>query len=131
VLSQRQFEALIQCDAAKRYRYALKRIADWEDIWSLYGADGWVASQQANGPEIVPIWPHPQYAAYCANAEWGDTEPRVIFLDDWQVKWLPGLSKDGRLIQVFPVPSVVGSNGPVVSPERMKQDLDAEPEWYE
>ena len=75
------------------------------------------------GHEIVPVWPHECFAAACTAAEWAGSEPRSISLTDWMDNWLVGMSKDNRLIVVFKTPS---SNGAVVTPERLTEDLARE-----
>ncbi len=123
LLREKEFEALMGTAANKRYEYTVKKIADWEEVWSLHNSDGWVLAGPTYGKEVFPIWPHPRFAQMCAADNWHDREPKMIPVGDWLHKWLPGLSKDERLIVVFPVPGLSGADGPVVSPERLQEDI--------
>jgi hypothetical protein len=123
-LSPKEYDALIQVGAPKRYEYSVKRMADWADVWSLANSDGWVLLGDSSGNEMVPIWPHPQFAELCATEDWVDCEPRMINLEDWRSKWLPGLCRDNRLLSVFPIPGPSGPHGAVVSPDRFRSDLE-------
>ena len=89
--------------------------------------DGWVLMADEKEVELVPVWPHKQFADACADAKKQECATEIS-LDDWLKKWLPGMTKDGRLVAVFPVPS---GKGVVVSPEELKTDLLAECEKYE
>jgi hypothetical protein len=35
VMDDKEFEAVLSLPAQRRYAYLLKRVADWERIWSL------------------------------------------------------------------------------------------------
>ena len=127
-VNQKEFNALIVLEPPKRYAYFIKKAIDFEEIWSLKNRDGWVLMGDDEGHQIIPVWPHSRYASACAVEEWADTKAELISLDDWMQKWLPGIEKDERLIAIFPVPS---NKGIVVSPKRLKTDLEAELSLYE
>ena len=78
--------------------------------------------------QLIPVWPHPRYASACTFEKCVDAKAELISLDDWMQKWLPGVNKDERLIAVFPVPP---NRGIVVSPLRLKADLEAALSLYE
>jgi hypothetical protein len=126
-VSDKQFEAVIALSAPRRYEHFIKRIADSEAVWSLRSREGWVMSGDGQGGELMPVWPHPRYAAACATDAWSGTEPAAIPLHDFRAKWLPGLERDGRRLAVFPVPQ--GYSIPA-APERMRADLEEELAWY-
>jgi hypothetical protein len=125
-LSDKELVARITCCEAKRYDYAVEKMADWEKVWSQSNAQGWVLTGTVEEKEVVPIWPHPRFAQLCATGVWADCDPRMITLNDWLEEWLPGLSKDDRLIVVFPVPGSVSARSPAVSPAVLRQDLEAQ-----
>jgi hypothetical protein len=130
-LRQQEYEVLVQVSDTKRYVYSLKRIADWEEVWSLSNAEGWVLMGDAADNEVMPIWPHPRFAQLCITEDWADREPRMITLEDWRAKWLPGLSKDNRMLAVFPVPGPSGPRGTVVTPDRFGNDLQEQLDMIE
>jgi len=74
--------------------------------------------------ECVPLWPHAKYAeAFAAARPPGGYAPKVIELDAFLERWLPGMQHDNRFLAVFPTPSNVGI---VVEPARARVELDEE-----
>lgn len=126
--NEKEIQAVVSLAAAKRYEYWIKKVADDEQVWSLGQKDGWALVGDDAGRELVPVWPHSKYAALCAKGIWDGYEPKVITLDDWLDRWVPGMERDGRLVAVFPTPD---GNGAVVDPRRLEQDLRDELAKYE
>jgi hypothetical protein len=127
-VTEKEFAAVTALAGADRYRYFIRHVADTEKLWSLKSAEGWVLMSAGDGPELVPVWPHPRYAQACAVSAWRGAEPAVIPLDRWLEGWTPGMARDGRHVAVFPVP---GGQGVVVSPDRLRDDLLEECSQYE
>ena len=127
-VSDQEFESVLSLPGAKRYTYFVKKVADWEEIWSLRNQDGWVLAGDPSGTEVVPVWPNQRYAQACVAAEWQDCEPAVIDLETWMKRWIPGMTKDGRQVAVFPT---LEDRGIVVEPSRLHSDLSDECEEYD
>lgn len=126
-MRDKEFSALLGMPAPERYAVFVRRVADLEEIWSLRDDDGWCLMANDDGIELIPVWPHKRFADACADAR-KQQKAAAITLEDWLNKWLPGMTRDGRHVAVFPVQ---GGKGIVVSPERLKADLLAECEPYE
>ena len=127
-MTDKELEAVRDLPGPKRYLYTVKKVADFEEVWSLWSENAWVLASDDAGCELVPIWPHPRLAAACATEMWSGSEPRMIELSTWSDKWIPGLKRDGRQVAVFPTMS---DKGVVVSPDRIKTDLEDEASLYE
>jgi len=127
-MNSQEFNSVISIDPPKRYSYCIKRIVDFEELWSLWTIDGWALTSDSQGNELVPIWPHEKFASACASGAWVGYEPRTISLSDWINRWIPGMTRDKRLVAVFPTPE---GKGIVVSPDRIKDDLESEMSLYE
>lgn len=127
-INDKEFEAVSALPFQARYEYFIKHVADSEVVWSLGADDGWVLMGDKEGHEVVPVWPHDRYAAACVSADWAGNKPRPIPLSDWMDVWLPGLAQDHRLVVVFRTPT---SNGAVVTPGRLTEDLAEELRNYE
>ncbi|WP_197144409.1 DUF2750 domain-containing protein [Lysinibacillus sphaericus] len=50
--------------------YSVKRIADWEEAWSLKLNEGFVTTSDKEGNLSMPIWPFEEYAMKCIGNEW-------------------------------------------------------------
>lgn len=127
-MNDQEFKAVLALPAPARYEHFIKKVVDMEAIWSLGTDNGWALSGDDAGHEIVPVWPDERYAAACAIDEWAGNEPRSIPLNHWLNAWLPGIARDFRLIAVFPTPE---SKGPIVTPERLREDMQEELQKYE
>ena len=117
---EREIEEVLRTDGAVRYRYFVKRVADWDVVWSLRNADGWVLAATADGQEVAPFWPFEAFARRSATGAWRDTAPEAIPLDAFMQRWLPGLAADGRAVSVLPGPE---DRGAVVDPLQLLEDI--------
>jgi hypothetical protein len=122
-ISDKQFAAVIALDAHARYAYSIKRIADWGEAWALFD-DGWLSAEDDDGGTLFPLWPASRYADACREDEWSATSARMITLDHLLGHLLPGLSSEGHLVTVFPVPGK--SNSVHADPLQLRKDLIAE-----
>ncbi len=127
-INDHEFTAVVSLPAPRRYAYCIKRVADWYEIWSLRTDDGWALAHDDEGNEVIPIWPAARYAAACSKGYWSNDKPKAICMDDWLQKWIPGMLQDGALVAVFPSPD---DKGVVVTPDRLRSDLEEELERYE
>jgi len=128
-INEKELASVTSLEGRKRYSYFIKRVADFEEVWSLAGAEGrWCLAAEPDGGEVVPVWPARRYAEVCAAGEWADSEPKSINLDLWLERWTPGMIRDGRRVTVFPTP---GARGVVVDPARLADDLAVELRLYE
>jgi len=120
-IDQKEFEKVLRARPEKRYDYFVWKVAEWGEVWSLW-SDGWVL-MGTNQEEVVPVWPHPMFAAHTAVQEWVGYVPKKIALDDWLNKWTPGMEKDHRLVAVFPTRQ---GKTITVSPLSLKNDIEEE-----
>jgi hypothetical protein len=123
----KEFSAVVAMPAPDRYALFVRRVADWQEVWSLRSSAGYSLMADDDGTELMPIWPHKRFAEACA-AESTNEQAIAIPLEEWLAKWVPGLIKDNRKVGVFPTPS---GKGIVVSPAQLQSDLSAECEQYE
>ncbi|TQR39922.1 DUF2750 domain-containing protein [Paenibacillus popilliae] len=102
--SSPEFKAMIKRSARDRYIYSVKRIADWEEAWSLKLNDGFVTTSDKEGNLSMPIWPFKEYAMKCIEDEWENCQTQKIHLDTLLDELLPNLSEEGMHVVVFKVP---------------------------
>ena len=121
VLSQKEVDAVLMTDAPTRMLYTVKRVADWEEIWTLTTIDGFVLLGSNDGVERVPVWPFIEFAQQCCNGKWADAKPFCISLDKFMNKWIPGMITDQRQVAVFPTPN---DQATVLSATNFKAVLD-------
>jgi hypothetical protein len=124
MVSDEEFRAVVALDGEVRYAYFVKRVADWREAWGLDDGTGWLTGQDDDGRLLMPLWPARRYADACRAEEWADGASRVIVFDQLLDQLLPGLSSEGHLVSVFPVPGKSKSWHP--DPSRLRNDLLAE-----
>jgi uncharacterized protein DUF2750 len=127
-MNDKEYQTVLDLPGSNRYSYTIKKIADQEEVWSLWIEGGWALASDDEGRELIPIWPRSKFASACATGEWNGYVPRSIDLASWTSKWVPGIARDQRKIVVFPTPN---DKGVVVSPEQFSEDIETEISLYE
>ncbi|MCK5881968.1 MAG: DUF2750 domain-containing protein [Sinobacterium sp.] len=119
-LNDKQYSLAAKKEASDRYDYFIKKVCNFEEIWSLRSDEGWVELSDSDGEICLPIWPHPDFAKEWATEDWQDCTPAVIKLDVWLERWTQGLENDNTLLVVFPVGE---DEGLIQTPEELHNDL--------
>ena len=119
-LKTEEFTAVSSLPASERYSHFLSKVVVNQEIWTLKAPAGFVLYGTEENKEIIPLWPHPEFAEAVKNTEWKNCVPYVIHLNDFLVKWLPGMKRDGRMAGVFPTSQ---GKGIIVNPKALHLDL--------
>ena|SRR5438309_1054210 len=114
LMNSKQFENVTKLDPDQRYEYAIKRVADWAELWVSDRSSG---NQSTDIP--IAIWPHPNFAEMYVGK---GSKPQRIEVHDWLDNWVPELERTRRLVSVFPLEVA----GKIVTANRLKSDLKAE-----
>ncbi|MFF2415364.1 DUF2750 domain-containing protein [Bacillus safensis] len=61
---------------SKFYAYFIKKIVDFEEVWSLRNENGWVMSEDEHGVPQLHFWPTENHAAYSAIDPWEKNSAR-------------------------------------------------------
>lgn len=112
---------ILALDGEERYDYFLSQVAEEREIWILVNNDSRFLKIASDDDEVeyLPVWPDAAFAAGYAG-ETGDLSPKSISLPDFFKKWVPGLTKDGLDIGVFPG---LDQTVWITEPEELKRDL--------
>jgi hypothetical protein len=111
-LPDAQFLAMMSLhNAAKRYGYCIKKLADTQKLYLLKGPDGpcMIAAGEDNLAQL-PLWPHPRFAeAYLTNVpiaatEWPRCTIRELDLHEFMTCDLQDMILKGLEIAAFPIP---------------------------
>ena len=100
-LTSQQKDAVLNLSSDKRYDYAVTKMVEAGEVWSLRSDKGWVMVS-TEGEQCLPVWPHPDLAADWATGDWADCKPERIELSVWTSRWLPGMDEDELSVAVFP-----------------------------
>lgn len=124
----KEYQDVSSLPAPERYAYFIKKTCDWHVVWGLKDQAGWARTRDEQGRELVPVWPHAQFAYACATGPWAGYQRESIDLSAWLQRWIPGMLKDQRSVAIF---MTAENKGVIVTPERLRSDLEAELANYE
>ncbi len=128
VLRDQEVNAVLCLPGNERCEYHIKKSVDQGELWSLKGSHGWVLLADEEDRELVPVWPHRFYAEQYASAQGLSDRPEPISIDVWLDRWVPGMTKDGRGIAVFPTPH---HRGVVMTPHDLAVAMRSALEEYD
>ncbi len=111
-------------DPDLRYEHFLKTVAASGEVWGVGTAEGWsLLEDKTQQKKLFLVWPVEVYAMEWIRIKSTGETPRKIALSDFLSAWLPGLSKDGIEVGVFPITTAVMVSCP---PDALKEDLEEE-----
>lgn len=119
-ITDEEIGRLLALPAGDRAVQFFQLLADWEEVWALRDADGWVVSKAT---DALPLWPHAAFATACAQGPWEGAVPEPVSLDDLLVDLLPLLEEDGLRVAVFPSPQ---DPGLLLAPAEVREWIDRE-----
>ena len=125
-ISQKQIESVIMLTGSKRYKYFIKVIVDWEEVWGLY-QNGWALAATDDGQKVFPVWPTKEYAMLCSEKEWAGYEPKSFSLVNFMDELIPILKNDGVLLGIFYTQL---DKGVTLAVDQVLEDLHQELENY-
>lgn len=122
--SNDQLKQILELNGEERYDYFLSEVAEEREIWILVNTGNQFLKivSDEEGVAYLPVWPGSAYAADYAKGS-DELSPKSISLPDFFKKWVPGLTRDGLEVGVFP-----GLGDPlwITEPEELKRDLQDE-----
>lgn len=125
-INKKKIDNIINGSAEERYSYFIRKVADFEGVWSLYN-EGWAMLGDNKEQNIIPFWPEEAFAQLCAEGIWESYQPKSIELNTFIEKWLSGMKEDGKSAGVFYTPE---GKGIVVQPDKLLRDIQEELEQY-
>ena len=66
-VSKQELETVTALSPEKRYNYFVKRICDWEQVWTLYEDDYIVLNEAKNGKLYILLFPFKDFAEHYAT----------------------------------------------------------------
>jgi len=99
--------------------------ADWDEVWGLKDAAGWITGRST---DALPLWPHSTFAEACARGDWAGSMAEALPVTELLEDLLPLLAEDGLGVAVFPSPD---DQGVVMTPDEFRDRLEKELELGE
>ena len=122
-ITKQEFDAIIKLSPEERYAYFIKRICDWEQIWTLYNED-------KKGKLEVFLFPYEIFASYYAHGTKGmeDAVGKCFHLDEFMGEIKEKLLlHEVNTVLVFPVTNGYGLK---VTMKKLINDMNEELENY-
>jgi hypothetical protein len=111
----------LEMDGEERYDYFLDAVVEEREVWILVNGDNHFLKivSEEDSVSYLPVWPAEAFAVDYAKGT-GDLAPKAISLPDFFKKWVPGLTRDGVEVGVFP-----GAQSElwITAPEELQRDL--------
>jgi len=129
-VSKQELEAVTALSPEKRYNYFVKRICDWEQVWTLYEDNYIVLNEAKNGKLYILLFPFKDFAEHYATNTRGmkGVSYKSFEINEFLetiIKKLQANNVSNAL--VFPVANDYGLN---VSMTDMVKDIQSELENY-
>lgn len=122
-MNQKEIDNVIALQPIDRYRYFIKKIADWEEFFTLTDENGDYALSELDNHELFPVWSAKEFAELCKTDGWEKYNIKKLSLDDLEGEIIEFITTKNCLINVFPVHS---NTGFVVSLKEFIRDLNDE-----
>ncbi len=127
-LDQREISNVSNLEPFKRYQYFIKKIADFEELWTIVDSNGDIALAEIKDNVLISFWTAEEFIYSNLEGSWEDCNPFKITLNDLKEKIVDEISKGNYLLNIFPVN---GKSGFIVNLEEFIRDLNEELENYE
>lgn len=124
----KEIETVSSLEPFERYNYFIKKIADFEILYSLKSLEGNFAISETDDKYMFPVWSHKEFAKLNLNKEWRSFEICKISLEELEEEIFYFILENNYLINVFPMNNKTGF---VVNLEEFKRDLSIELENYQ
>ena len=118
-------ENILNLKPFDRYQYFIRKIADWEKVYTLVFLNGNYAMSIVDDKKLFPLWSACEFAELSKTGDWQECEILELDFNDLE-KLFDYIGEYNFLINVFPT----DTTGFVVTLEEFSRDLGTELEQY-
>lgn len=126
-INKKAFENIKNLKPFDRYKFFIKRIADYQELWTIINKSKKLALAHVDDNTMVSFWPMKDFIKDNLDGNWKDCKPLKIDLDYLEEKVIPLILENNYLINIFPID---GKSGFVVNIDEFVRDLNEELEKY-
>lgn len=119
-LHPKEIETVKNLEPFERYKYFIKRIADFEILYTLTYGNGAYATSKVDNHLLLPFWSAKEYADLCKIDGWKDCKVVELNFDDLENSIFDIIANENYLINVFPTNQKLGF---VVDLDEFARDL--------
>lgn len=126
-INKNEFEEVSKLTAFERYKYFIKRVADFEVMYTLVNANEDLALLEVEGKRMLSFWSSKEFAASCAINEWHGYQPIELTLEQFEESYIDIIEAEDYLINIFPSINLTGF---IVDIAEFTKDLNEEMQKY-
>ncbi|GAA4435175.1 hypothetical protein GCM10023091_11130 [Ravibacter arvi] len=123
----KEIESVSKLAPLDRYRYFIKKVADYEELWTIVDENGDYALSDIDDGVLISFWSAKEFIYSNLDQGWANCEPLKLTLDDLEETVFDLIASESYLINVFPVN---GKSGFVVNLDEFARDLSDELKKY-
>lgn len=123
----KEIESVSNLEPYKRYQYFIKKIADFEELWTIIDENGDYALSDIDDKVLISFWSAKEYIASNLSEGWKNCKAKKLTLDDLEDEIFDLIASENLLINVFPIN---GKSGFVVDLDEFARDLSDELKNY-
>lgn len=120
-MSYSEIEEIFCLPNDKKYKYFFDSVTETEQVCGLKDKSGWITTKDEKGNIAMPVWPSFEFAKYCRENQWKETEIEGIDLYEFLEYWLQGMKRDNCRVLIF---ADTGGGGISVDAEELKSELE-------
>jgi Protein of unknown function (DUF2750). len=123
----KKIESVSKLSPIERYKYFIKKIADYEELWTIIDGNGDYALSDVDDKVLISFWSEEEFISSNLEEGWEKCTPKKLSFDDLENEIFDLIAAEGYLINVFPVN---GKSGFVVDLDEFARDLSDELKNY-
>lgn len=127
-MNSKQIENILKLEPQKRYEYFIRKVADFEELWTIVNEDGDYALSSVYDKTLVSFWSAEEFIESNLEEDWSNCKALKLSLDDLTDVVLPYIADNDYLINIFPIN---GRSGFIVDLEEFSRDFTEELKKYE
>jgi len=126
-ISQKEIESVSRLTSIERYNYFLKRVADFELMYTLIDEQGNLAISEIEHKLMVSFWSAKEYAQINAINEWKNYQIKEFSVEEFENELIDIIETNNYILNIFPIND---KTGVVVDLNEFARDLNNEMKKY-
>lgn len=106
-MNHHEIENVSKLSPKNRYDYFIRKIADFEELWTIIDANSDFTLAEIENSTVVSFWTHEAFIESNLTPDWADCIPFKMDIYTLQDIVIPLIRQNNYLINVFPVDSRV------------------------
>lgn len=129
MISKKEIDAILKLEPLDRFKYFIKRVVDFEEVWLLFNEnDGYALNIEDDNSKYLPVWPFKEFSETWRSGSFSKFNSVKVNIHIFKDEMLPKLSKNKINILVFPTET---KKGFIITIKEFENILNDEMTQYE